>query len=128
MSKKKPKRKEHNDLEEDERFRSEAEKIETFLSNQLHLSIAEIKPLIEAHITEKCSMRRSAERHFKIDIRNFFIYTAFLVVFCFSASSTDTQTIFNVRGMLSPFVENFNGIVYTGIRPGVLILNQYQYW
>ena len=100
-------------MEEEEVRKSNA--IQKQLSEALNIDISEIKPTIEAHMTEKCLSRKMAEKTFKRDIRNLTMYSVFLILFSISASSTDSKTILNVRQLVEPAVFNFASIVRTGV-------------
>ena len=112
--KKKKKKSDESSQEQEEQLALQTQKIEKWLSNELHLNMSDIKPAIEAHMTEKCNMRRRAEKKFKIDSRNLVIYTAFLVIFSISASSTDNTSILNVRNTVTPAITNFSSVNYAG--------------
>jgi hypothetical protein len=99
-------------MEEEEVRKSNA--IQKQLSEALNISISEIKPTIEAHMTEKCQTRKMAEKTFKRDIRNLAMYSAFLIMFSISASSTDSKTALNVRQMVEPAIFNFASVVSIG--------------
>jgi hypothetical protein len=111
--KKKKRRNVVSSQEQDEKIAQQTLNIEKWLSDALHLPMSEIKPVIEAHMTEKCNMRRSAEKNFKVDIRNLIIYTVFLVLFWLRASSADNQSILNVRNMVTPAIVDFGNVSYS---------------
>ncbi len=100
-------------MEEDEVNKSNA--IQMQLSEALNIGISEIKPTIEAHMTEKCQTRKMAEKKFKRDIRNLTLYSVFLIMYSISASSTDSKTILNVRQLVEPVVFNFASVVRVGV-------------
>ena len=60
--KKKKKKSDESSQEQEEQLALQTQKIEKWLSNELHLNMSDIKPAIEAHMTEKCNMRRRAEK------------------------------------------------------------------
>jgi hypothetical protein len=87
--------------------------IKTWLSSILGLDKAATQQIVEAHMKEKCLTKSEAERKFKADIRMMLIYTAFIVLFSYSATTSGTETL-NVRNMIQPQITGpFSNILST---------------
>ena len=87
--------------------------VESWLSSQLGLE-GSCKPMIEAHLAEKCQGRSLAEKKFKWDIFLLVIYTLFLVFYSAGACSSNTLGKFQVRSVLEPQIGNFQSVQSIG--------------
>ena len=87
--------------------------IKTWLSSILGLDKSATQQIVEAHMKEKSLTKSEAERKFKADIRMMLIYTAFIVLFSYSATTSGKETL-NVRNMIQPQITGpFSTIVST---------------
>jgi hypothetical protein len=83
--------------------------LKNWLSGVLGMDESAAKNALEAHIKERCETKSEAERKFKSDIWRFVVYTAFIVLFSISAS-TSGQEILNVRNLVQPKITDFSSI------------------
>ena len=91
--------------------------VESWLKSQLGLE-GSCKPMIEAHLAEKCQGRSIAEKKFKWDIFLLIIYSLFLVFYSASACSSNALGKFQVRSVLEPQIGNLQSVQSIGeIRP-----------
>ena len=87
--------------------------VESWLNSQLGLE-GSCKPMIEAHLAEKCHGRSVAEKKFKWDIFLLIIYSLFLVFYSASACSSNALGKLQVRSVLEPQIGNFQSVQSIG--------------
>lgn len=87
--------------------------VESWLKNELGLE-GSCKPMIEAHLAEKCHGRTLAEKKFKWDIFLLIIYTLFLVFYSVGACSSNSLGKFQVRTVLEPLIQNYQSVQSMG--------------
>jgi hypothetical protein len=87
--------------------------VESWLNSHLGVQ-GSCKPIIEAHLAERCQGRSEAERKFKWDIFLLLIYLFFLIFYSISACNSDGGNKLQVRKLLEPKVGNFQGVQSIG--------------
>jgi hypothetical protein len=87
--------------------------VESWLNSQLGLE-GSCKPIVEAHLAEKCHDRSLAEKKFKWDIFLLVTYTLFLVFYSAGACSSNAVGKFQVRSVLEPQIGSFQFVQSIG--------------
>ena len=102
----------HNEL--NARYANESQsRVELWLKSELGVK-GSCKDFVEAHLAEKCQNRSAAEKKFKWDMSMFIIYSIFLILYSFSACSTNTKGKYQVRSMLESEIGFFDEVQETG--------------
>jgi hypothetical protein len=92
---------------------SALENVENWLKGQIGVH-GSCKDFVEAHIAEKCQNRSDADRRFKWDFFMFITYSLFLLLYSYSACSTNMKGKLITRNLLKPEVGNFDDVQVIG--------------
>ena len=92
---------------------SALENVENWLKLQIGVQ-GSCKDFVEAHIAEKCQNRSDADRVFKWDFFMFITYSLFLLLYSYSACSTNMKGKLITRNLLQPEVGNFDDVQVIG--------------
>ncbi len=89
------------------------ENVENWLKSQIGVQ-GSCKDFVEAHIAEKCQNRSDAGKRFKWDFFMFTTYSLFLILYSFSACSTNMKGKLIARNLLEAEIGNFDDVQVIG--------------
>ncbi len=87
--------------------------VENWLKSQIGVQ-GSCKEFVEAHIAEKCQNRSDADKRFKWDFFMFTTYLLFLILYSFSACSTNMRGKLIARNLLETEIGNFDAVQVIG--------------